>query len=101
MVSREPIPANSAPLSALLAASVGWNVWYYRLEQKRRVQAQAEERALKAAEALANEKAEQARLKRQLRDAKPPTGFSNSTKKSTSCLALASSPSRLATLKPQ
>jgi hypothetical protein len=60
----------AAPLSALLVASVGWNVWYYRLEQKRRVQARAEERASKAATALANEKAEQARLKRQLRDAK-------------------------------
>ena len=58
------------PLLALLAASVGWNVWYYRLEQKRRMQAQAEERASKAAVALANEKAEQARLKRQLKDSK-------------------------------
>jgi sensor histidine kinase regulating citrate/malate metabolism len=60
----------AAPLSALLVASLGWNVWYFRLEQKRRMQAQAEERASKAAVALANEKAEQARVKRQLRDAK-------------------------------
>jgi hypothetical protein len=60
----------TAPLSALLVASVGWNVWYYRLEQKRRVQALAEERASKAAVALAKEEAEQARLKRQSRDAK-------------------------------
>ena len=59
-----------APLSALLVASVGWNVWYYRLEQKRRVQAMAEERASKAAVALAKEEAERAKLKRQLRDAK-------------------------------
>ena len=60
----------AALLSALLAASVGWNVWYYRLEQKRRTQAQAEERASKSAVSLANEKAAQARLKRRSRDAK-------------------------------
>jgi sensor histidine kinase regulating citrate/malate metabolism len=60
----------AALLSALLAASVGWNVWYYRLEQKRRAQSHAEDRASKAAMALANEKAAQARLKRRSRDAK-------------------------------
>jgi hypothetical protein len=59
-----------APLGALLAASVGWNVWYYRLEQKRHAQALAEERASRAAVALAKEEAEQVKLKRQLRDAK-------------------------------
>jgi hypothetical protein len=59
-----------APLGALLVASVGWNVWYYRLEQKRQVQALAEVRASKAAEALAKEEEERAKRKRQLRDAK-------------------------------
>jgi hypothetical protein len=59
-----------APLGALLVASVGWNVWYYRLEQKRHVQALAEERASKAAVALAKEEAVRAKRKRQMRDAK-------------------------------
>jgi hypothetical protein len=58
------------PLSALLVVSVGWNIWYHYLEQKRRMQALAEERALKAVVALTKEEAKQAKLKMQLRDAK-------------------------------
>jgi hypothetical protein len=59
-----------APLSALLVASVGWNVWYYRLAQKRRVPAMAKERALKVAVTPGTEEVKQAKLKRQSRDAK-------------------------------
>jgi hypothetical protein len=58
------------PLSALLVVSLGWNIWYWRLEQTRRVQALANEQATKTAADLAKGERERARLKKRSRDAK-------------------------------
>jgi hypothetical protein len=57
------------PVSALLLASVSWNVWQYRLDRDRRVQAKAAQRSTKAAVALVKEEANRARLRKQARDA--------------------------------
>lgn len=57
------------PISALLLASVSWNVRQYRLDQDRRVQATTKEHSARAAVALANEYADRAKLKRRARDA--------------------------------
>ena len=58
------------PMSVLLMASIGWNVWHYRLDRERLAQAKEAERASKAAAALAREQAELAASKRRARDAK-------------------------------
>jgi hypothetical protein len=55
------------PLSILLLASFGWNVWRYQLDQDQRAQAKHAERTKKAAAALANEEAERAQLRRKAR----------------------------------
>jgi hypothetical protein len=55
------------PLSILLLASLGWNVWRYRLDEERRAEAKQAEHAKKAATALAKEEAERAQLKRKAR----------------------------------
>ena len=57
------------PMSALLLASLSWNVWQHRLDRDRREQAKAKERSATAAVALAREYADRAQLKRQARDA--------------------------------
>jgi hypothetical protein len=57
------------PVSALLLASVSWNVWQYRLDRDRRAQAKEAERSAKAAVALVKEEANRARLRKQARDA--------------------------------
>jgi hypothetical protein len=58
------------PMSVLLLVSIGWNVWHYRLDQERRVQAKEAERASKAAAMLVREQAELAESRRRARDAK-------------------------------
>ena len=57
------------PISALLLASVSWNIWQYRLDRDRRAQTKAKERSTKAAVALSQEYANREKLKRQARDA--------------------------------
>ncbi len=56
------------PLSALLAVSVGWNVQHHRTDRDRSARAKAQDRASRAADALAKEYADRAKLKRQARE---------------------------------
>ena len=57
------------PISALLLASVNWNIRQYRLDQDRRMQTTTKERSARAVVALANEYADRAKLKREAREA--------------------------------
>jgi hypothetical protein len=57
------------PISAMLLASLSWNVWQYRLDRDRREKAKAKERSANAAVALAREYADRAKLIKQARDA--------------------------------
>ena len=55
------------PLSILLLASFGWNIWRYRLDQDRHAQVKHAERTKKAAAALVKEEAEATQLRRKAR----------------------------------
>jgi hypothetical protein len=57
------------PISALLLASVSWNIRQYRLDQDRRMQTTTKEHSARAVVALANEYADRAKLKREAREA--------------------------------
>jgi hypothetical protein len=61
------------PMSVLLLASIGWNIWHYGLDRERRAQAKEVEGASKAVAALAREQAELAESKRRVWDAKTDT----------------------------
>jgi hypothetical protein len=61
------------PLSILLLATFGWSVWHYRLDQERRAQAKATERASKAAAASAREQVARAEFRRRATDARSDT----------------------------
>jgi hypothetical protein len=61
------------PMSILLLISLAWNARNYRLDQERRAQAKAAERASQAVAALAREHAERAEFRRRGADARSDT----------------------------